>query len=184
MTGAGSYAFVEGWRPGVAGDVVALQARYYAREWGFGASFEAKLARGIGEFLARYDPAVDLVASFVDEGRVVGSVTIDGSDPDRPEDLAHLRWFILGDGSRGRGLGRRLVARALEFTRGTGRPGVYLWTFAGLHAARRLYDGAGFRVVEERPGETWGTRVLEQRLELRFRGADASAGAPGPEGRA
>ncbi len=160
-------ALREGWRPGVVGEVVSLQARYYAREWRFGPFFEAKLASEMAAFVRRYDPAADLLLSAGDE-RVIGSVTIDGGDPERPADLAHLRWFIVADGVRGQGLGRRLVARGLEFARASGRRGVYLWTFAGLDAARRLYDGAGFRLVHEAPGDTWGTRVTEQRFELRF----------------
>ncbi len=158
----------EGWTPGVVGDVVSLQARYYAREWRFGAFFEAKLASELAAFVRRYDPRVDLLLSAQRAGRVIGSVTIDGGDPERPDDLAHLRWFIVDDGERTRGLGRRLIDRALSFARGSGRAGVYLWTFAGLDAARRLYDGAGFRLVHEAAGETWGTRVTEQRFELRF----------------
>jgi GNAT superfamily N-acetyltransferase len=162
------YAPLDGWRPGVIGEVVSLQARYYARHWGFGPAFEAKIAAEAGLFHQRYDRRVDLLTSFGDADHVVGSVTIDGSDPARPDDLAHLRWFILDDAARGQGLGRRLMDRALEFARGTGRAGVYLWTFAGLHAARHLYDQAGFRLVEELSGNTWGTRVTEQRFELRF----------------
>ncbi len=161
---------VEGWRPGVIGEVVSLQARYYARHWSFGSYFEAKLAAEAAAFVRRYDPRVDLLLSAWDGERVVGSVTIDGGDPERPEDLAHLRWFIVDDGFRGRGLGRRLVSRSLEFARRTGRSGVYLWTFAGLDAARRLYDAEGFRLVREVSGDTWGTRVTEQRFELRFGG--------------
>jgi hypothetical protein len=37
-----------------------------------------------------------------------------------------------------------------------------------LDAARRLYDDAGFVLVEEQVGETWGTRVTEQRFVLVF----------------
>jgi len=163
------HALSDGWRPGIIGELVSLQARYYAHHWGFGSRFEAKIASEAALFLDRYDPRVDLLAWFGDAERLVGSVTVDGGDPLRPEDLAHLRWFILDDEARGQGLGRRLMARALDFARGSGRAGVYLWTFAGLDAARHLYDQAGFRLVEELPGETWGTRVTEQRFELRFR---------------
>jgi len=159
---------LRGFRPGLLGEVLALQARYYARAWGFGTFFEALLARGMAEFAGRYDPARDLILSAADGDRTVGSVTIDGSDPRAPEGLLHLRWFILGEGSRGQGLGGALIDEALAFSRASGRPGVYLETFAGLEAARRLYDRAGFRLVEERSGDTWGTPVTEQRFVLRF----------------
>jgi GNAT superfamily N-acetyltransferase len=145
---------------------VALQARYYAEAWRFGPFFEAKLAREMAAFAGRYDAQQDLILSTDDGSRTIGSVTIDGSDPDAPNGLLHLRWFILGDGSRGRGIGRALIEESLSFARSTRRPGVYLWTFAGLDAARRLYDGAGFRLVEEHAGETWGTWVTEQRFVL------------------
>lgn len=155
-----------GWRPGLLGDVVALQARYYAEAWGFGPFFEAKLARELAEFAGRYDPRQDLILSADDGSRTVGSVTIDGSDPAARGGHVHLRWFILGEGSRGRGIGRALLDESVAFARSLHRPGVYLWTFAGLDAARRLYDQAGFRLAEELVGQTWGTRVTEQRFVL------------------
>jgi GNAT superfamily N-acetyltransferase len=146
--------------------VVALQARYYAAAWGFGPFFEAKLARELAEFAGRYDPRQDLILSAADGERTIGAVTIDGGDPHAPGGLLHLRWFILADGCRGRGIGRALLDEGLAFARATGRAGIYLWTFAGLDAARRLYDAAGFRLAEEHPGDTWGTRVTEQRFVL------------------
>jgi GNAT superfamily N-acetyltransferase len=161
-------ALQRGWSPGLLGDVVALQARYYADAWGFGSFFEAKLAREMAEFAGRYDPKQDLILSTADRDRTTGSVTIDGSDPAASEGLVHLRWFILGEGSRGRGIGRALIEESLAFARSLQRPGVYLWTFAGLDAARRLYDDAGFRLVQEQVGDTWGTRVTEQRFVLEF----------------
>ena len=158
-----------GWRPGLLGDVVSLHGRYYAEAWGFGPYFEAKVARGMADFSARYDPARDLILSTHDGARTTGSITVDGSDPEPAEGLLHLRWFILDASTRGRGIGRALLEESLAFARASGRDGIYLWTFAGLDAARRLYDGAGFRLVEEHAGETWGTRVTEQRFVLRFR---------------
>jgi GNAT superfamily N-acetyltransferase len=161
-------AIVRGFWPGLLGDVIALQARYYADAWKFGSFFEAKLARAMAAFHGRYDPRQDVILSTQEGERATGSITIDGSDPEAPDGLLHLRWFILGGGSRGRGIGRALLDESLAFARATGRPGVYLWTFAGLDAARRLYDAAGFQLVEEHAGETWGTRVTEQRFLLLF----------------
>ena len=169
MQAADTPSIARGWRPGLLGDVVALQARYYAKEWGFSTFFEAKLARGMAEFARRYDPGQDLILSVVDSARTAGSVTIDGSDPAAPEHLLHLRWFIVNDSLRARGVGRALLHAGLEFARATGRPGIYLWTFAGLDAARRLYDAAGFQLVEEHVGNTWGTQVTEQQFVLALR---------------
>jgi len=53
----------------------------------------------------------------------------------------------------------------MAFCRRTGRRLVHLDTFAGLDAARALYERAGFRLVAEQAGETWGRVVTEQRFE-------------------
>jgi GNAT superfamily N-acetyltransferase len=79
---------------------------------------------------------------------------------------AHLRWFIVSDALRGRGVGTMLMDAAMEFCRDKGYSQTYLWTFAGLSAARRLYEKAGFVLVEERSGAQWGVEVKEQRFEL------------------
>jgi hypothetical protein len=42
---------------------------------------------------------------------------------------------------------------------------VYLNTFAGLDAARALYERAGFHLVDEIEGESWGRTMREQRFE-------------------
>ena len=43
----------KGWRPGLVGEIVRAHAIYYARDWNFPRYFEAKVAREMGEFLAR-----------------------------------------------------------------------------------------------------------------------------------
>lgn len=45
---------------------------------------------------------------------------------------------------------------------------VYLWTFAGLDAARHLYEKCGFRLCEQCEGNQWEKTVTEQRFELAF----------------
>ena len=154
--------------PGLLGDVAAMHGRYYAREWGFPTYFEAKVAREMGEYLLRYDPARDRVSSVVEHGRVMGSITIDGGDPDAAEGQGHLRWFILDESLAGQGLGKRLLADAIGFAGNSGLASLYLTTFRGLEPAGTLYGRAGFRIVSENPGETWGREVVEQRLKLRL----------------
>jgi hypothetical protein len=56
---------------------------------------------------------------------------------------------------------------ALQFCRQKKFPLVYLSTFAGLDAARRLYEKAGFRLRAEGEGDHWGKTVVEQAFELR-----------------
>jgi len=157
---------VSGYRPGAIGRIVELHGTYYAEHWGFGAFFEARMARELGEFVDRFDQQRDGIWTAVSAGRVAGSIAIDGSRPGGSG--AHLRWFILDQGQRGQGTGRRLLDEAIGFCRRCGHHRVELWTFAGLDAARRLYEQAGFLLEEERRGTQWGAEVTEQRFALRL----------------
>ena len=150
-----------GWRPGLVGEVVRAHGSYYAREWNFGPFFEAKVAREMGEFLARLAPP-DLLLSAWDGETFLGSLTLDATDPTLEPGQAHLRWFIMSDAARGRGLGRQLVQAGMDHLRANSFASCYLTTFAGLDAARRLYEQAGFTLTREEEAESWGTRVREQ----------------------
>jgi len=153
---------INGYVPGAVGRIVELHASYYARNWGFGTFFEAKVATEMGEFLRRYDPDRDGFWTVNLEGRVEGSIIIDGIHA-RTEG-AHLRWFILSSRLRGRGLGHRLMERAVGFCRKQGYDRVYLWTFEGLDPARHLYQKFGFRLADQLEGSQWGARVNEQKF--------------------
>lgn len=157
-----------GWAPGIIGFTVATHARYYAREWGFGPLFEARVAAGMGDFMLRYDPTRDLVLRAELNGDFIGTISVDGSDPALPQGQAHLRWFIMSDSARGQGAGRLLFDAALAFMDEVGFSSSYLTTFAGLDPARHLYEQAGFILQHEERGESWGTPVVEQ-LFLRER---------------
>lgn len=92
-----------------------------------------------------------------------GSVAIDGARA--AGQGAHLRWFITSDLVRGTGAGTALLSAAMVFCQSRRYQHVYLWTFEGLHAARHLYDKAGFRLVRQQRGTQWGREVTEQRFE-------------------
>jgi GNAT superfamily N-acetyltransferase len=142
-----------------------MHALHYARIAGFGRPFEAIVAGGIAAFAERLDRPYNRFWWAAQAGRVVGTIAIDGEDlgPGR----AHLRWFIVEEGMRGQGLGRRLLSQALAFCDGREVAEVDLWTFRGLDAARCLYEGHGFALAEERPGRQWGAEVMEQRFVRR-----------------
>ena len=72
-------------------------------------------------------------------------------------------------GRGGAGAGAALLDAALAFCRAQSFECVYLWTFAGLDAARRLYETRGFRLVEEKDAESWGIQAREQRFVLELR---------------
>lgn len=150
----------QGYQPTILGRVVEMHARFYAREYGFGAVFERKVATEMAEFLGRLEAPENAVFWAALDGRIIGSVSIDGQD--LGDGVAHLRWFVLDDAARGRGVGRALMARAMAHVDAQGFAETQLWTFRGLDAARHLYEAHGFALVSEQAGQQWGTEVSEQ----------------------
>jgi GNAT superfamily N-acetyltransferase len=160
-------ALVPGYRSGILAEIVALHMEYYTRFWDFGVTFETKVGGEIAGFLRHYRSDRDLLLSArLPDGTMVGSITVEGPhhDPDK-DDAAHLRWFIVSDSTRGRGVGRALLQEAVWFCDDQGYPLSYLTTFSGLHAARHLYESVGFRLVATSAIDQWGAGVQEQRFE-------------------
>lgn len=156
----------KGYLPGAIGRVVEMHGTYYADHWNFGPFFESKVAMELSEFINRYDSEQDVFMSVVRNGRIEGSLTIDGIHA--AGEGAHLRWFIMSESLRGQGFGKRLIDEALVFCKARNYPRIYLWTFSGLYAARKLYEQAGFMLVHEQRGQQWGTEVIEQKFVLHF----------------
>lgn len=150
--------------PGAVGGVVSLHGRWYAKHWRFGAYFEALVARDLGDFLATFDRTRDgFWVEHDSAGTVVASISIVG--PRATESSARLRWFIVDEHMQGHGLGRKLMQGAMQFCRNVGYRCVTLTTFAGLDAARALYEAYGFRLTGEHIDRTWGVPVTEQRYD-------------------
>ena len=150
--------------PGIIGRIAELHGLYYSEHWGFDLYFEAKVATELSEFLIRYHTHQDGLWIARVDGRVEGSIVIDGI---RAQDEgAHLRWFILSDTLRGKGVGKSLMNEAVAFCKSKAYKKVHLWTFEGLDAARHLYESAGFKMMKQRRGVQWGTEVNEQYFEL------------------
>ncbi|MFY3433239.1 bifunctional helix-turn-helix transcriptional regulator/GNAT family N-acetyltransferase [Achromobacter mucicolens] len=153
---------VPGYRPGLVGRVAEMHAVFYSRHSGFGQFFESQVATGIAEFAGRLGEPCNGVWTAIQNDRIVGSIAIDGQDLGNRQ--AHLRWFILDDGCRGSGTGRKLIEAALDFCDRFGFSACQLWTFKGLDAARKLYESVGFKLVHEEDGHQWGSIVTEQQF--------------------
>ena len=154
-----------GYVPGSIGRLSELHGVYYHDHWGFGLYFEAKVATELSEFFQRYDQSSDGIWLVTANDRVEGSVIIDGIHAEN--EGAHLRWFIISDTLRGKGVGRKLINKAIGFCKSKGYKTIYLWTFAGLDTARHLYEEVGFKLIEQQSGVQWGTEVTEQYFELK-----------------
>lgn len=158
--GPATVEIVAGYHPGVIARITEMHARYYAREHGLGRRFECLVAGGLADFCGRLDNPLNGIWTAQKGGEIVGSLAIDGED--MGPGIAHLRWFIVGDEARGSGAGKRLLNTALAFVDAHGFRETHLSTFAGLDAARHLYESRGFVLAEEHVGRHWGKELVEQ----------------------
>ncbi len=160
MTTGITYA---GYSPGALANVLRLHTDYCCKHWKFGLRFEVKVASELAEFIGRMDETRDLfLSAYSSDDQLRGSITIDTSQHETND--AHLRWFIVSPDFVGKGIGQELMTRATTHCDQLNIQRVYLTTFAGLDAARNLYDRNGFKLVHVRNNDQWNGGVIEQKF--------------------
>jgi DNA-binding MarR family transcriptional regulator/GNAT superfamily N-acetyltransferase len=145
-------------RAGDMGTVVQQQAELYTREYGWNSEFEALVAEIVARFLREFDPSGERCWIAEKDGKVIGSVFVIRHD----ESTAKLRMLYVDASARGLGIGNRLVEETLRFARQAGYKRMILWTTSILTDARKLYQRAGFQLVEEEPVHSFGKDLVSQ----------------------
>ena len=149
-------------RAGDMGTIVSQQALLYSREYGWGAPFEALVAKIAAQFLEEFDPARESCWIAERGAEVIGSVFLVQSH-DEPS-VAKLRMLYVDSKARGLGLGCRLVEECSRFARECKYKRITLWTQSILLPARRIYERNGFKLTRQfkhsefgipMTGETW-----------------------------
>jgi GNAT superfamily N-acetyltransferase len=134
----------------------------YAAEFGWNTEFEALVARIVADFATDHDPNCERAWLAEIDGHRVGCVFCVRKD----NETAQLRILLVTSDGRGHGLGRRLIAECIDFARAAGYGRLVLWTNSPLVAARYLYLGAGFTLVDEAPHHSFGVDLIGQNYQL------------------
>jgi DNA-binding MarR family transcriptional regulator/GNAT superfamily N-acetyltransferase len=148
--------------PGDLGWVVQRNGALYAAEYGWDETYEALVARIVADYAARADRKRE--AAWIAEagGQPVGCVfCMRASD-----ETAQLRLLLVEPDARGMGIGERLVAECVAFARRSGYREIVLWTNDVLHAARRIYERAGFELAGSAPHHSFGHDLVGQDWRL------------------
>jgi DNA-binding MarR family transcriptional regulator/GNAT superfamily N-acetyltransferase len=151
--------------PGEMGWVVQRHGALYADEYGWDDTFEALVARIVADYVANRDPKREAAWIAEVDGQPVGCVFC----VKRDDRQAQLRLLLVEPGVRGLGIGGRLVAECMRFARRAGYKKLVLWTNDVLVDARRVYERAGFRLVDEGKHHSFGKDLVEQTWTLDLR---------------
>jgi GNAT superfamily N-acetyltransferase len=146
-------------RPGDLGWMVMTHGEVYAEQFGWNTSLEAMISLIVADYAAGHDETRE--AAWIAEvgGARAGCVLcVAGDDPA----VARLRVLLVPPGVRGRGIGTALVDECLRFAAAAGYRRMTLWTNDVLASARRIYQAAGFTLVDETPHHSFGHDLVGQ----------------------
>jgi DNA-binding MarR family transcriptional regulator/GNAT superfamily N-acetyltransferase len=149
-------------QPGDIGWIIHRQGKLYAEEYGWDETYEGLVAEILAAFVKNFDARRERAWIAEMDGEIIGSVFLVRQD----DAVAKLRLLYVEPKARGLGIGRRLVDEVIGFARLKGYRTLTLWTNDMLASARRIYEGAGFRLLSQGRHRSFGKDLVGQTWEL------------------
>ncbi len=156
---------------GDLGWITHRQAVLYQQEYGWDWTYEGLVAQILGDFAMHFDATREDAWVAELNGQVVGSVFLMKSQDSQ---IAKLRLLYVEPSARGLGIGSRLVGRCIDRARELNYRTLTLWTNDILVSARKIYQSAGFRLVEENRHQSFGKDLVGQTWRLNLSDSQGS----------
>jgi DNA-binding MarR family transcriptional regulator/ribosomal protein S18 acetylase RimI-like enzyme len=116
-------------------------------------------------FLRDYKPGREQCWVAERAGMMAGAVML----VDAGSNVGQLRLLHVESWARGLGIGSALVGACVEYARAAGYERMRLWTHTILTSARRIYEAAGFEIVETAVHDEFGEPVQGETWELELK---------------
>ncbi|KAJ4117558.1 hypothetical protein NW768_010923 [Fusarium equiseti] len=185
MTAPESSVTIEaGYRPGLLARCLEMHIAYYHPINSWGLAFETSVGTAWADLIQRLNsnPRNQVFAAIQNTTpdddpaaftqKIVGTILVDAESMKQPG-MAQIRGFIVDERARGLGVGKRLLAAAMEFVEEMGFDKVSLYTARTQEASLFLYDRAGFVIVDDVEKDLWGWKMNELTLQWTRSGASS-----------
>lgn len=148
------------YKPGEPSLVVHFYYKLFEQQFDFLPNVENYFLHAMTELFDHPDGNELWIAE--ENGKIVGSVCIVGKD----DGNAQLRLFGTDPSLQGKGVGKMLMQKAMDFCKEKNYSHVILWTIDICKAARHLYSNFGFSLTDTKLNTTWADyEMTEEKWE-------------------
>ena len=148
-----------GYRPEAAIQVIPMLANFFLKGFARDEKFRHHIIEELRAYLVDQDnPRNGAVCAWL-ENKLIGAVFIDASTAETQG--ARIRWFVVDENYRGKGIGRQLFERAIDYCKTHELDRIILKTYKG-DPLTPFYERLGFAVFDERGFDTGRSQIVEQ----------------------
>lgn len=148
-------------KPGEPSLVVSFYFKLFEQQFAFLPVVEQYFLHAMAEL---YDqPAQNRLWIAEEDGQIKGSICV----VKREDHEAQLRIFGIDPSMQGKGVGKALLQKAMDYCAEQGFTHIVLWTIDICETALHLYEKAGFQMTDTKRNTTWANyEMTEEKWEF------------------